>query len=98
MVKAGSDFLFKESGDKRWWTYGNYYAAPAQYMIGGGTWEKWYAQIKNALLTAAVRDGDMAHWEPALDSGKDGIGPVYCTAVYTMILAMPYHYIPLYQR
>ena len=27
-----------------------------------------------------------------------GVGPVYATAVYTTILAMPYHYIPLYQR
>ena len=79
-------------------TYGNYYAAPAQYMIGGDTWGKWYAQIKNILLPAVQRDGELAHWEPTLDNGKDGIGPVYCTAVYTTILAMPYHYIPLYQR
>jgi hypothetical protein len=27
-----------------------------------------------------------------------GVGPTYATAVYVMILAMPYHYIPLYQR
>ena len=27
-----------------------------------------------------------------------GINDVYATAVYTTILAMPYHYLPLYQR
>ena len=31
-------------------------------------------------------------------AGMGGVGPTYSTAVYTMILAMPYHYIPLYQR
>ena len=42
--------------------------------------------------------GDMYYWEPKLDAGNGGIGPTYSTAVFTMILAMPYHYIPLYQR
>jgi hypothetical protein len=27
-----------------------------------------------------------------------GVGRLYCTAVYVTILAMPYHYLPLYQR
>jgi hypothetical protein len=37
----------------------------------------------------------MVWWEPF---DGQGVGPVYATAVYTTILAMPYHYIPLYQR
>jgi squalene cyclase len=98
LVKAGSDYLFKKADEKRWWTYGNYYAAPAQYMIGGDTWGKWYEQIKNVLLKNVQRQGELAHWEPNADNGKDDVGAVYCTAVYTNILAMPYHYIPLYQR
>ena len=99
MVKRGAEYLTKnnERNDK-WFTYGNFYAAPAMYMMGGEAWAKWYAQIKSLLLKNVSARGDTAYWEPKLDSGGDGVGPTYVTAVYTMILAMPYHYIPLYQR
>jgi hypothetical protein len=96
MVKRGSEYLFKNAKKNAdWFTYGHFYAAPAQYMIGGETWQKWYAQILEQLLGAAITKGDVTYWEPTrLDPGR-GVGPVYCTAVYMMILAMPYHYIPL---
>jgi len=100
MVKKGSEYLFKNySRNEQWFTYGNFYAAPAQYMIGGETWSKWYSQLKDVLLknVTSLR-GDMYYWEPKLDAGGGGVGPTFSTAVYTMILAMPYHYIPLYQR
>ena len=79
--------------------FGNFYAAPAQYMIGGEVWAKWYAQIKSLLLknVTSLR-GEQFYWEPKLDGGMGGVGPTYATSVYVMILAMPYHYIPLYQR
>jgi len=100
MVKRGSEYLDKNfSRSEQWFTYGNFYAAPAQYMIGGETWDKWYAKLKDILLknVSPVR-GDMYYWEPKLDAGHGGVGPTYSTSVYVMILAMPYHYIPLYQR
>jgi len=102
MVKAGSDYLIKNFKDSRseWFTYGNFYAAPAQYMRGGETWEKWYALLRESLVKKAAVKGDTAFWDPnetGLDGGRN-VGPVYATSVYTMILAMPYHYIPLYQR
>ncbi|MBN2505192.1 MAG: terpene cyclase/mutase family protein [Verrucomicrobia bacterium] len=99
MVKAGSEYLLKnQKARQEWFTYGNFYAAPAQYMIGGETWSRWYGKIKEILLGAVSRKGQACHWEPSLDQGRGGVGQVYCTAVYTMILAMPYHYVPLYQR
>ena len=100
MVKRGSDYLVKNyQRSDQWFTYGNFYAAPAQYMIGGETWAKWYAQLKDVLLkNVSSLSGERFYWEPKLDSGSGGVGPVYSTAVYAMILAMPYHYIPLYQR
>ena len=102
MVKAGSDYLFKNFKESRgeWFTYGHFYAAPAQYMRGGETWEKWYGPLKDLLVKKATVKGDIAYWdtnEAGLDSGRN-VGPIYATSVYTMILAMPYHYIPLYQR
>jgi squalene cyclase len=98
MVKRGSEYLLKYSREReQWFTYGNFYAAPAQYMIGGETWRRWYTQLKEVLLNNVTTREDRAWWEPRLDHGR-AVGAVYCTAVYTMILAMPYHYIPLYQR
>jgi hypothetical protein len=100
-VKTGCDYLQKKPLTKNgeWFTYGNFYAAPAMYMIGGDTWKTWYDKMKTALITDAgdklKSEGDMRYWEPF---DGQGVGPVYATAVYTTILAMPYHYIPLYQR
>jgi hypothetical protein len=102
MVKAGSKYLFEHQRDGRgeWWTYGNFYAAPAQYMQGADVWQRWYEQYKQTLIGKVTTKGDQSWWDPdeiQLDAGRR-VGPVYSTAVYTMMLAMPYHYIPLYQR
>jgi hypothetical protein len=99
MVKTGSKYLASVAKNNQdWFTYGNFYAAPAQYMVGGETWAKYYASTKDVLLQGVTTRGDVSWWEPTLDQGRMGVGQVYCTAVYTMILSMPYHYIPLYQR
>lgn len=98
MVKRGSEYLIKNSKDRdQWFTYGNFYAAPAQYMVGGDTWRKYYTEIKELLLKNVTTKGDLSYWEPKLDQGRP-VGQVYCTAVYAKILAVPYHYLPLYQR
>jgi hypothetical protein len=94
-VRTGSDYLAKHSRDGQWFTYGHFYAAPAQYMIGGETWRKWYPQISKILVGDVKRQGDLAWWEPKWNGDR---GSVYCTAICTTILAMPYHYLPLYQR
>lgn len=100
-VASGAAYLLRETripGKRKeeWFTYGHFYAAPAMYMIGGDTWEKWYTDIKKILLEQVQRKDDLAFWTTALDSRAPG--PVYCTAVFTTVLAMPYHYLPLYQR
>lgn len=96
LVKAGSDYLFAHTNDRQWLTYGLYYAMPAEYMIGGANWSKWYAEIKGQLLKNVKQNGDTASWSSGLEGG--GYGAIYYTSVYTNVLAMPYHYIPLYQR
>ena len=97
-VKAGSEYLFEKADDREWFTYGHFYAGPAQYMIGGETWTTWYARMRELLLKEVKREGELAYWESTLDKQNKGLCPLYCTAVYTTILAIPYHYIPLYQR
>ena len=99
MVKRGAEYLVKNTKEReQWFTYGSFYAAPALYMIGGEQWNKWYGQMKDLLLQNTTKRGDTYYWEPRLDRGNDGVGPTYTTSVYTMILAMPFHYVPLYQR
>jgi hypothetical protein len=96
-VQTGSKYLFARKTERTWFTYGNFYAAPAQYMIGGKTWEDWYAFIKATILPKATSQGDIAYFTP-VEGDSQGLGPVYATAIYTSMLAMPYHYVPLYQR
>jgi len=97
LVKKGSHYLFNARGDQQWFTYGNFYAAPAQYMVGGDTWKRWYTGIHDILMNKVSTEvGGIRFWHP-IDGGS-GQNDIYATSVYTMILAMPYHYIPLYQR
>jgi hypothetical protein len=97
LVQKGSAFLFDHKGDRYYPTYGNYYAAPAEYMIGGDTWAKWYSFVRGELMPQAKTSGDTTYWEP-IEGGGQGVSDIYATAVYTTVLAMPWHYIPLYQR
>ena len=46
-----SKYLFANHRESQeWYVYGNFYAAPAQYMIGGDTWEKWYKAIATTVV------------------------------------------------
>jgi hypothetical protein len=95
-IMKGSDYLFAHGDEgQQWWPYGCYYAAPAQYMIGGDTWRRWYDEMKTRLLSTVIRQGDASYWD---EKRSQRLGPIYDTAVFITILAMPYHYIPLYQR
>ena len=98
LVKRGSQYMLSHLDDRLWFTYGNFYAAPALYMAGGEAWKKYYNYTRNFLVKNARQRGDAFYWEANLDRERGNEGPLYNTAVYTKILAMPYHYIPLYQR
>ena len=92
-VKTGSEFLLSHSKDTGGhYAYGSNYAAPAQYMIGGQTWRTWYELTSKNLLNTVQREGDLAYWK-----GADP-GIIFHTAVFVTVLAMPYHFLPLYQR
>ncbi|MGE3308908.1 MAG: prenyltransferase/squalene oxidase repeat-containing protein [Limisphaerales bacterium] len=98
LVKRGSEYLLKNFGQREWFTYGTFYAVPAQYMLGGDGWKAWYPRIRAQLLRQVVREGDRAHWDGSIDMGSNGLGPIYATAVYASVLAMPWNYVPIYQR
>lgn len=94
LIEPASKYLFANFSKSRdHFTYGAYYAAPAHYMVGGDTWRKWYALMKDRISREAKSKGDMYFW-----SSQGPGGDIYGTAVYVSILAMPYGYVPLYQR
>jgi len=95
-IKTGSDYILAHNDETEpWWPYGCYYAAPAEYMIGGEAWRQWYDQTKSKLMATVIREGDTDYWD-AKRSAQ--LGPIYDTAVFTTLLALPLHYVPLYQR
>ncbi|MBL9134663.1 MAG: terpene cyclase/mutase family protein [Verrucomicrobiales bacterium] len=98
LVKRGSEYLTKNFGQREWFTYGTFYAVPAQYMVGSDAWKFWYPRIRNQLMRQVVREGDKAYWDGSIDMGSNGLGPIYATAVYVGVLAMPWNYVPIYQR
>ncbi len=97
LIPPASDYLFNNQGGG-WGAYGNYYAAPAQYMIGGDTWVRWYESVHKHFMSNVNRNGPYCYWGTLGGGGRADSGPVYMTAVYTTVLAMPYNYLPLYQR
>jgi hypothetical protein len=106
LVSAGSNAVMSEvnrcntpNWSPEWLTYGSYYAGVAHYLIGGDRWKSYYDTFgQQYLLKHVITDGDMDHWDQALDRNAKGIGSNWCTAVFTTILSLPYGYLPLYQR
>jgi len=71
------------------WFYTQLYMAEAMYQRGGADWPEYYKQIKAKLLSMQVPDGS---WN------GDGVGTIYGTALATIILQLPYGYLPICQR
>ena len=101
MVARGSAYLLRMTNGHTtggYAVYGHYYGAPAEYMIGGDSWQQWYRSLEAQLIRSAKHAGSQVYWDNTAVPEAGGVGPVYDTAVFAAVLAMPYHYIPLYQR
>jgi len=68
--------------------YGHYYGIQAAFQRGGEYWRRWHAEITRELLELQERDG----------SWVDLVGVNYATAMATLILQIPYHYLPIFER
>ena len=70
--------------------YGHYYAVQAYYIAGGERWREYFREMRELLLRIQKRDGS---WpcEP-------GPGEAFSTAVATLILSIPFQYLPIFQR
>lgn len=80
--------------ESRYFYYGHYYAAHAMHQIGGKEWAEWYGNIRKTLLGAQSPDGS---WTGRKLS-RSSVGPVYQTSIAVIVLSVPTHYLPIFQR
>ncbi len=100
-IQRGLDFMMRylplqgkeDDYYKAFYFYGQFYAAQAMYQAPPGYWEKWYPNIRQDLIKRQRSDGS---WGSNLEEQR--FGPVYPTAVASLILQIPYHYLPIFQR
>ncbi|GIW72347.1 MAG: hypothetical protein KatS3mg102_1889 [Planctomycetota bacterium] len=68
--------------------YAHYYAVQAFFQAGGELWAWWFPMIRDELLEGQHQEG---YWE-------DLVGRNYATAMATVILQIPYRYLPIFER
>ncbi len=69
--------------------YAHLYAAQGFYMAGDQYWDAYFPATRDQLLSMQSPEGA---WQ------GDGIGEVYGTSIATIILQLPYKYLPIFQR
>ncbi len=69
--------------------YTHFYMAQAMYQRGGPDWQNYYPQIRDRLMRLQNVDGS---WM------GDSVGTTYGTALATVILQLPYGYLPICQK
>lgn len=70
--------------------YGHYYAVQAFYIYGGSAWTVYFSRMRDELLGMQEPSGA---WPCSSGPGK-----AFGTAVATLILQIPYQYLPIFQR
>ena len=91
-IAGALKYLDNTGDDRQHYWYGAYYAAHAYHQIGGKDWENFYEKMKTKLLASQQSNGS---WK---DSKEGHVGPEYQTAIAILILSIPSHYLPIYQR
>jgi len=98
MVDRLIDYVKKnampEQSDGGHWFYTQMYMAEAMFQRGGPDWPAYYKRIREKLLSSSSGTGQM----PDGSWNGDGVGTVYGTALSTIILQLPYGYLPICQK
>ena len=68
--------------------YGHYYAVQAFWHTGNEAFARWYPAVRDELIARQRNDG----------SWMAPISPEYATAMATIVLQVPNHYLPIFQR
>ncbi len=93
-VEKSVDYLMRHRNTRDHFWYGHYYASHAMHQVGGTAWQQYYDQIRQTLLDTQDRNGGWSNRR--LD--HNSAGPVYQTAIAVIVLSVPSHYLPIFQR
>jgi hypothetical protein len=88
------DYLHKNFDTFQHFYYGHYYAAHAMHQVGGKDWEEWYGRLVKYFVTSGVQQPD-GSWSA---TRHREVGPIYQTSIAVIILSVPAHYLPIFQR
>ena len=79
----------------------NFYATLVMLQEGGEKWNKWNQDLQTWLLAAQHKD-EKSHlhgsWRVKGDHGAEAGGRLYCTALATALLEIPYRRMPIYNN
>ena len=92
---AAARYLMRRPLDKRerWFYYGVYYCTVGMFKVGGKYWQATKTTMHDLLLDMQRGDGSWQH-----RSRRSKGGPIYCTSMAVLALAVEYRYLPIYQR
>jgi prenyltransferase beta subunit len=94
-IKKSVDFMKKLGDDRAHYWYGHYYAAHAMNQVGGDAWEEYYKRMRDKLLAPGYQQASGAWYDQRLEAAY---GAPYQTAIAVLILSVPTHYLPIYQK
>lgn len=86
IIPSVVEYILKNgfSDQKEHWWYGHYYASVGLYHYGGDPYATYYPRIRGKIIEDWQKTG---HYASTLD-----------TAWATLVLGVPYRYLPIYQR
>lgn len=77
-----------------WFFYGTYYTSIGMFKVGGDYWTETRDSIGSMLISQQSLDGA---WS-GQGTNEFSFGPIYCTSLASLALAVEYQYLPIYQR
>jgi hypothetical protein len=94
-IKKAVEYMERTTDDRAHYWYGHYYACHALNQVGGEVWEKYYKRMRDKLLSPGYQQATGAWYDPRLEGAY---GAPYQTAIAVLILSVPTHYLPIYQK
>jgi prenyltransferase beta subunit len=94
-IKKAVEFMERVGDDFGHYWYGHYYAAHAMNQIGGEQWERYYKRMRDRLLAPGMQRSTGEWYDGRREAAY---GPAYQTSIAVLILSVPTHYLPIYQR
>ena len=93
-IPKGVEYLKSHFDSPIHFYYGHYYAAHAMHQVGGKEWEDWYGRLTRYFVTSGSQAAD-GSWST---TNRREVGPVYQTSIAVIVLSVPAHYLPIFQR